>query len=385
MKGASVQNFSEMLQTLVADSSFTERELQELLGSTDSMHELLSGLRAPTLYEATLLGAFFKVDPSVLMQGKSPSMGVSLRLGAVDGISGVGAVVEHATKLLSVDRITREWGFEEPVTDLPDFSPSRKWNYRQAGENTAVRLRAYLDLEDTEPVADLTGLVESLGYPVEYRSLPNDVHGISVPEVWGQQTAWVILINCNDNWARQRFTLAHELSHVLQGDAGQVIVDRAVTEDRGPERIADSFARNFLLPEEALESIFSAHRPIRSHGQLADLVTDVMLTYGVSRDATVYALRETGIGSIDPNLLDSCARASVADMMRISGRQQQWLEMVEVAGRALASERLTKQTLDAYGDGLTSFEAVADVIAGGNLDRAETLLRDAGWEDLASA
>nr|WSU73169.1 ImmA/IrrE family metallo-endopeptidase [Streptomyces anulatus] len=380
-----MQHFSEMLQTLVAESAFSENDLQKLFESTDSMRELLSGSRLPTLHEATLLGSFFKVDPSVLMYGKEPSLGVSLRLGSIEGISGVGATVEHATRLLAVDRLTREWGYEEPVTDLPDFSPSKKWNYRQAGEKTAIRLRAYLDLKDTEPVPDLTGLVESLGYPVEYRNLPNDVHGISVPEVWNSRTAWVILINCDDGWARQRFTLAHELSHVLQGDSGQVIVDRAVVEDRGPEIIADSFARNFLLPEEALESISKAHGKIGDKNQMASLVTDVMLTYGVSRDVTLYALRETGVGSFDSDLLDFFSKATVTDMMRSSGRLHQWFEMREASGRVCASGRLTRQALDAYGDGLTTFESVADVIADGDSGRAAELLKDAGWEDLATA
>lgn len=382
MEGSDVQRFSATFQTLIAESGAPEDVFVELLGSQEAYQDLLSGARVPTLYEATLLGAFLKIDPSALMQKKEPSMGVSLRLGTVDGIHDVTGTVEHATRLLAVDRLTREWGFEEPVTELPSFAPSKNWHDRQAGKITATRLRAYLNIDYLEPVVDLTGLVERLGYPVEYRALPPDVHGISIPELWGDRAAWVIIINCHDGWARQRFTLAHELSHVLQNDAGQVIVDRATLADHRPERIADSFARHFLLPEEALESAIHSHGKVKSREQMAHLVADIMLSYGISRDATLIALRDFVKPALDADLLDFCAKAPVADIMRISAKSQAWAEANETLGCSFPSERLTKQALDAYSDGVVSLGSVADVIAGGDKELAAEQLRDAGWEDL---
>ncbi|WP_234545279.1 ImmA/IrrE family metallo-endopeptidase [Streptomyces shenzhenensis] len=378
------ERFSATFKSLITEGQTPPAQLIELLESDDAFHELISGSRLPSLYEATALGAFFKIAPSTLLQSKTPSMGVSFRLGVLEGISDVSESVSHAAKLLSVDRLTRDWGYEEPTVSLTKFSPSKVWHDREAGESTASRLRAFLDIDDLEPIGDLTGLVESLGYPVEYRVLPRDVHGISVPEQWGDNTAWVILINCEDNWARQRFTLAHELSHILQRDTGQVVVDRATVEDRRPERIADSFARNFLLPEEALHHAYSGYGAINSFEKVAGFVTNLMLTYGVSRDATMYALRETIGEFTSPDIIEACGKARIADLMITSGNMEQWAEVKQNESRCFPSERLTQQSLNSFAAGLISLQAVADVIADGDQEHAAEQLHAAGWDLIGS-
>ncbi|MFJ3270343.1 ImmA/IrrE family metallo-endopeptidase [Streptomyces sp. NPDC086776] len=374
------QRFRRTLQSLIAKDSVPLKTLEELLGSSESFNDLTSGSRLPSLYEATILSAFFKISPGLLLQTEEPTMGVSLRLGALDGIHDVSAAVAHATQLLTIDRLTREWGFTEPITDVSNFAASKIWHDRHAGEKTAARLRAYLGLDETDPVTDLTGFVESLGYPVEYRNLPDNVHGISIPENWGDDASWVILINCNDGWARQRFTLSHELSHVLQQDTGQVIVDRATTEDRRPERIADSFARHFLLPEDAILSAIEDHEGIDSREGMAHLVAKLVLTYGISRDATIIALLDV-IAEIDRNPhFEFCKNSSVSEIMRISGNLGQWEELNSSRGFHFPSERLTQQTLNAYNDELISLQSVADVIADGDISSAVQQLSSAGWQ-----
>ncbi|MCX5013513.1 ImmA/IrrE family metallo-endopeptidase [Streptomyces sp. NBC_00555] len=374
------QRFSHTLQSLIAKDRVPMDLLVDLLGSKDIMRDLTSGARLPSLYEATLLGAFFKVSPGLLLQTEEPTMGVSLRLGVLDDIHDVSAAVAHATRLLSIDRLTRDWGFAEPITSVSSFAPSKTWHDRQAGEKTAARLRAYLDLDDVDPVVDLTGFVESLGYPVEYRYLPENVHGISIPEKWGDEYSWIILINANDGWARQRFTLAHELSHVLQQDTGQVIVDRATTEDKRPERIADSFARHFLLPDEAILSTIERSGKLDGRASMFGLLSEIVLTYGISRDAAVIALLDV-VDGIDENpYFELCRSSSVSEIMRTSGRSAQWDALNASQGLHFPSERLTQQALNAYSDGLVSLQSVANVIADGDVSAAAQQLQDAGWE-----
>lgn len=357
--------------------------LSQLLGENQACHELLTGARLPTLSEATLLGAYFNVDPRILRLEKQPSLGVSLRLGRVDGLHDVTTAVEHATRLLSVDRLTREWGFKEATENLSSFSPSKTWHDRQAGEITANRLRNFLDMDPIEPVVDLTEFVESLGYAVEYRPLPSDVHGISVPEEWDGFTAWIILINSEDGWGRQRFTLAHELCHVLQRDAGHVIVDRATVDDRRAERIADSFARHFLLTNESVDNALKSYGHVDSWKQAAELISSLMLNYGISRDATLIALRESQDQRVTESALDSCSQVPVSTIMRESGRIHDWMEMNQTRGVSFPSARLTTQALDAYSKGLISLQSVADVISNGDTLHAANQLREAGWEDFA--
>ncbi|MFJ1972339.1 ImmA/IrrE family metallo-endopeptidase [Streptomyces sp. NPDC087903] len=374
------EHFKRTLNALVTRENVAKETLLDLLGSAQVYSELTSGSRLPSTYEATLLSAFFRVSPGLLMQTQVPTMGVSLRLGGVEGIHDVSDAVSHATRLLAVDRLTREWGFKHPVTEISTFAPSAIWHERNAGERTAARLRAYLDINETDPIRDLTGLIENLGFPVEYRSLPEEVHGISIPEAWGEQSAWVIIINSNDVWSRQRFTLAHELCHVLQNDVGQVIVDRATMQDLRPERIANSFARHFLLPEEALEEMLDARGEITSKIDAANLVADTVLTYGVSRDATMIALSEVMQDAMEEDLFDYCQEIQVAEIMRIAGKLEVWNDLNRSRGLAFPSERLSQQVLDAFSEGLVSLQSVADVVADGSLDSARLQLQEAGWD-----
>ncbi|MYS12150.1 ImmA/IrrE family metallo-endopeptidase [Streptomyces sp. SID6041] len=373
------ERFKHTLNTLVTREGVTQETLLDLLGSKEAYASLISGQRLPSTYEATLLSAFFRVSPGLLIHDDEPSMGVSLRLGTVEGIHDVSDVVSHATKLLATDRLTREWGCAQPIMDVGSFAPSKVWRDRDAGERTAARLRAYLNFSETEPIEDLTGLVESLGVPVEYRRLPDQVHGISIPEKWGDQVSWVVVINSNDVWSRQRFTLAHELCHVLQNDPGQVIVDRARMQDLRPERIANSFARHFLLPEDAILDKLDQSGSISTITQSAALVAGLVLTYGVSRDATMIALQQVAEGDIEETFMEFCRESAVGELMRISGNSAAWEELNSTRGEKFPSERLSEQVLDAYAGELVSLQAVADVISDGSVKDARRQLCAAGW------
>lgn len=382
--GTREQRFKHTLNALVTREGVAEETLLDLLGSAKSYTELISGSRLPSTYEATLLSAYFRVSPGLLMQTQEPTMGVSLRLGSLEGIHDVSEPVSRATRLLAIDRLTREWGCSQPVRDVASFAPSQIWNDRYAGEKTAARLRGYLRIDEVHPIVDLNELIESLGYPVEYRPLPDQVHGISIPEQWGDKASWVIMINSRDIWSRQRFTLAHELCHVLQNDTGQVIVDRATAQDQRPERIANSFARHLLLPEEALMTKIEEHGTISTDEQAAKLLADVILTYGVSREATLIAVSEFAEEELEERLADFCRRVSVTETMRISGNSDAWDELNAARNLTFPSERLVQQVLDAYSEKLVSLQTVAEVIADGNLESAVSQLREAGWDVDAS-
>ncbi|MFF9600941.1 ImmA/IrrE family metallo-endopeptidase [Streptomyces sp. NPDC014684] len=382
MEDPNIRTFCKTFQALIAEKGTTTEVLTRLLGSEESTSDLLAGKRLPTISESSVLGAYFGVDPSFLRMEKSPSLGVSLRLGKVEGIHDVSGAVQHASRLVAVDRLTREWGFIEPIRGLSGFSPSHTWHDGKAGEVTADRLRGFLGIDSTHPVAELTELVESIGCPVEYRPLPDNVHGISVPEVRDDLVKWVVLINSKDGWGRQRYTLAHELSHILYQDTGQVIVERATVEDKRPERIADSFARHFLMPRDAVEEVCEEFEPAKNFADAAVIVTTLMLTYGISRDATVIALRDDDVRVLSAALLEEISASPVSEIMRVAGRLRDWQDMNQTRGVSFPSPRLTKQSLDAYGEGLISLQSVADVIADGDLEDAARQLREAGWESM---
>lgn len=69
---------------------------------------------------------------------------------------------------------------------------------------------------------------------------------------------WVIVVNSADTWGRQRFSLAHEFKHVLDGPTEHLLyVDRGLLTARTQrERAADCFAAALLMPRLLLKRAF---------------------------------------------------------------------------------------------------------------------------------
>ena len=97
----------------------------------------------------------------------------------------------------------------------------------------------------------------------------------------GKEALPVILVNARDWRERQRFTLAHELGHM--------VLDIAPGVDE--EKAAHRFAGAFLMPAEALWSEIGKHRTSISLGELLRLKE----LFGASFQAITYRCRDLGI------------------------------------------------------------------------------------------
>ncbi|MCF0116070.1 MAG: ImmA/IrrE family metallo-endopeptidase [Erysipelotrichaceae bacterium] len=64
----------------------------------------------------------------------------------------------------------------------------------------------------------------------------------------------IIVINSNSSYGRQRFTLAHELYHVLyEKDFKTIVCEKAISSNKSiSEKEADWFASYLLMPQDAL-------------------------------------------------------------------------------------------------------------------------------------
>jgi hypothetical protein len=69
---------------------------------------------------------------------------------------------------------------------------------------------------------------------------------------------WTILVNRSDTWGRQRFSLAHEFKHVIDGSLADTLyrsTDPAVRSFLA-ERSADTFAACLLMPRVFMKRVF---------------------------------------------------------------------------------------------------------------------------------
>jgi Zn-dependent peptidase ImmA (M78 family) len=232
-------------------------------------------------------------------------------------------------------------------------------------------------LDDLEPIGDFTELVESLGVPVIVTELPGNVHGLTAHDSAGGGWRGVVLVNSSDWWTRQRYTLAHELAHVIFRDDQPVIVDRqgSVGEQDRVEWRAECFARYFLAPNDAVADYWLRHRGVGDEIALAKL----MMHFGISRIAAIRALVEVfelPFGRFD-SLLPNTAR--VQDLMSSAGLADQWFMACEAQHEEGASPWLLSLALDAYKHALVSAGVVADVLNRHDVEAVELELSQQGW------
>jgi Zn-dependent peptidase ImmA (M78 family) len=225
---------------------------------------------------------------------------------------------------------------------LPKLVPSG--DPRNDGRQLAQAVRSQWGLPDA-PLGDLVELVEELtGADVAVRELPSDVSGLTVTE----QTVGiaVVLVNAKNSPERQRFTLAHELAHLLTGDSQ---IDTISTpESSDAERYANSFAGHLLMPENGVKAwLTAAGSPPAATERTAATLARV---FGVSLEVALIQLSTFGlITSADKQALQGRS-------MRALGLRYGWLRAWEAEVIAASTprppSRLWQRALLAYQRGL---------------------------------
>jgi predicted transcriptional regulator len=138
------------------------------------------------------------------------------------------------------------------IDDLRSIAPKRPLSYGEAiqvARRQAARLRRHLQC-DREDI-NLIWLWEQQAVPVRFApSADLEESGLTTDQINGRIE---ILINQEEPTERQRFTLSHELKHVIDFYDADLIYTRLGTGDnevRGLmiEAIANEFAAHLLMP-----------------------------------------------------------------------------------------------------------------------------------------
>ena len=155
-------------------------------------------------------------------------------------------------ELLRVDTI--DWS-------PPDGSPFLVNDPRDF-EWAAFSLRNHWKLGD-DPISNFPELLENKGIKVVFYPLPDSVDGVTCfVEYKNANKIPVILVNKNTTAERQRFSLAHELGH---------LVLEKVSPPKKDESNCNRFAGAFLMPENILWDNLGKHRHSISIGEMVSL------------------------------------------------------------------------------------------------------------------
>ena len=135
-----------------------------------------------------------------------------------------------------------------------------------------------------DPVSQLAELLEERGIKVLSLALQN-IDGLTAKVRRKCHMAAKVIVVKRDAWSeRKRFTLAHELGHM-------VIDPVAGMGDGEIERAAHRFAGAFLIPADTLRAEMGSSRSSVSIGELVGLKE----RFGVSIQAIVYRCKDLGI------------------------------------------------------------------------------------------
>jgi hypothetical protein len=152
------------------------------------------------------------------------------------------------------------------------------------------------------PPVPVERIARSLGTQVAFEPFEGDLSGMLYREPG--DAAAIIIVNSLNAKTRQRFTVAHEIGHLLLHER-EVFVDRPISvrfrdarsslaED--PEEIeANRFAAALLMPQDWL--LADARRRLKRQPRLSDedLVDRLAQDYEVSRQAMEFRLAHLGL------------------------------------------------------------------------------------------
>jgi len=123
-----------------------------------------------------------------------------------------------------------------------------------------------------------TGIIQNIydNQPIEVRLVPlKSAHGA----VWRlQKDGWVIHLNSKDSSARRRFTLFHELFHVLAHCNASPVFKKASSQKEGAfnELLADQFSGVMIMPKEILLKKWAEVKDIKIMAAIFDVPEPVM-------------------------------------------------------------------------------------------------------------
>jgi len=282
--GLSLRELEAAIQGQVSAQAIGKYERNEMMPSSTTLLALAKALQ---------------VSPEYLLSEREIELtGVDFRKA-----SHAGAKEERAVEASVLDQVERYLELEEllPGVEQPWAAPtdeafeiSRIEDAEQAAEALRRLWRLGID-----PIPFMAELLEDKGVKVIALNLPENVSGskafVQRPE---REDVPVIVVNQGHNGERQRFTLAHELAHL-------VLRFRELN-DAEQEKAADRFAGAFLMAKDMVLRLLGPHRTSISIGELAELkkIFKVSIASLVVRCAQLGILTKAAYGRLWAHIKD---------------------------------------------------------------------------------
>jgi Zn-dependent peptidase ImmA (M78 family) len=312
------------------------------------MSKSLTGARRFSSLDLARIAERSGVTVDWLLSGEEPPLATAAR--AASGSSAQRAV-EEAGRLLELRGSASRLGYPQPWRPVSVGPVGR----RGAGEVLAAEALARLESLGLDPAdLDLASVLEAgFGVDVCITSLGDGFDGLAA----STGEAKLILVALTQVAFRQRFTIAHELGHLLAGDDQGVHLDPDIY-SRPPRRdqseaAANAFAAALLMPETRLRE---AVRPGFDQAAFAVLA----LRLKVSPSAL--AIRLETLRLIDAMTRDAWKSLSAKQATQVAGAPEELAAATRYATAPRRPGLLDRDLFTAYLDERTTLRPYANLL-----------------------
>ncbi|MFF2622454.1 ImmA/IrrE family metallo-endopeptidase [Oerskovia jenensis] len=213
--------------------------------SPDKLSKSLNGHRAWSALELALIADAASTTVDWLLTGaevEAPSLAARTTMArAVDHRASIEMMERFADADSQLQRLNGRRELK-PLTGAKSVAARVAW-----AQSMLARGGKNVQTLDNAALADAVEEVFDIDVAIDV--LPDGVDGCA----WQTSSARIVTLRSTPYWARQRYTLAHELGHILACDAQDLITESVDHRDKSPqEKAADRFAAYFLMPEAVL-------------------------------------------------------------------------------------------------------------------------------------
>ena len=237
--------------------AYPQEDVANALGVTRTMISYWeSGKRRPNDRQLVALARLYGVEVRELLEGVSaePTADLAqmmfrgspqLSPEARRGLEGFVRFLHAYAELADLLNFPIRGLHQSPFSFVPGFDSL------EDARRKAEEVRAHLRL-GIGPVGDLDAICELLGVTAYRVGLGPDLEtAVSGAFLKHPTVGFSVLVNLEMTPGRRRFTIAHELAHALFHSDRHTFVISGPTKD-GPERFANAFAGEFLMPTEGI-------------------------------------------------------------------------------------------------------------------------------------
>jgi Zn-dependent peptidase ImmA (M78 family)/transcriptional regulator with XRE-family HTH domain len=346
-----MQGISGRVLRLIEASGLSRGDFARLIGLDDSkLSKSLSGTRRFSSLDLARIAEECEVSVDWLVTGEEPALAVAART-----TGGQAGTALRAAKLYTAMRADlASLGYPQPWRTVTAEITAGTYA-EQGGRLADAALTRVQEAGRLVTQPDLPSLVESVfGADVAVIGLDDGFDGLAASSAGAR----LVVLATSRVPARQRYTLAHELGHLLAGDDQDVHLDHDIydkAQARHPSEMrANSFASAFLMPASMLRP--AVGQDGLTETRFATLACDLRVS------PSALAFRLSHLRLADAGTCDRYKRITASRAASIAGRGDEFAQAVTEANRLRPPGLLARDAYAAYEAGAATLRPYANLL-----------------------